>query len=252
MKTLFLILLFANVLFSDTIKVYLYTPEININNFKSLKINFDTYLSTYGDYELQPFSDKETFEKYLKNKNSILILSSWHFREIAQKYNLEAMLVAQKRGTTTDKKILVGQQSTSLKGVVTSAYDSEYTKQLLNRITNNRSKDLSILRVPKEIDALMSVGFGMSQFALVSRDSFILLQAINPILSKNLKIYYESEPEYRMLLACDYKNKEVNRVVSIFKDMSLSSNGKNLLNMIGIDKLVLINPLDIENIGDTK
>jgi hypothetical protein len=86
MKILFVLLLFTNIIFSDTVKVYLYTPEINVNNFKALKASFDTYLGEHGNYELQPFSDKKTFEKYLKTKNSIVILSSWHYREIAKKY----------------------------------------------------------------------------------------------------------------------------------------------------------------------
>ncbi|WP_295052417.1 hypothetical protein [Sulfuricurvum sp.] len=252
MKIVFLILLFANILFAESVKVYLYTPEINTNNFKSLKISFDAYLSAYGNYELQPFSDKETFEKYLKKKSSIAILSSWHYREIAQKYNLEAMLVAKRKGSITDRKILVGQKNTLLKGVVTSAYDLEYTHELLNAITKNNSKELSILRVPKEIDALMSVGFGMSRFALVSKDSYTLLQHINPVLSKNLKIYYESEPEYRMFLASNEIDKEDNRVVTIFKNMELSDSGKNILNMLGIDKLVFFNTANLEDAGDTK
>lgn len=252
MKLFSLIFLIVTALYADSIKVYLYTPEMNVNNFKSLKISFDSYLSGYGNYELQPFSDKEMFEKYLKNKNSIAILSSWHYREIAKKYNLEAMLVAKKKGSVTDRKILVGQKNSLLRGVVTSAYDTEYTHKLLHSITNENSKALSVLRVPKEIDALMSVGFGMSRFALVSKDTFVHLQHINPILSKDLKIYYESDPEYRMLLACNEKDKEVDTLVSIFKNMELSADGKNILNMIGVDKLVVFNVHNLENRGDIK
>ncbi|DAB39527.1 MAG TPA: hypothetical protein CFH83_00140 [Sulfuricurvum kujiense] len=252
MKLFSLIFLLVMTLCADNVKVYLYTPEINVNNFKSLKMSFDSYLSGYGNYELQPFSDKETFEKYLKNKNTIAILSSWHYREISKKYNLEAMLVAKKKGSVTDRKILVGQKNTLLKGVVTSAYDTEYTNELLNSITDEHSQELSVLRVPKEIDALMSVGFGMSRFALISKDTFVHLQHINPVLSKDLKIYYESDPEYRMLLACNETDKEVTTLVSIFKNMEFSSDGKKILNMIGIDKLVVFNIRNLENRGDTK
>ncbi|HEX5330198.1 hypothetical protein [Sulfuricurvum sp.] len=249
MRFFSLIFLVVMTLCADNVKVYLYTPEINVNNFKSLKMNFDSYLSIYGNYELQPFSDKETFEKYLKKRNSIAILSSWHYHEIAKKYNLEAMLVAKKRGSITDRKILVGQKNSVLKGIVTSAYDKEYTGELLSTITKNNSKELSVLKVPKEIDALMSVGFGMSKFALVSKDSFSLLQTINPVLAKDLKIYYESEPEYRMLLVCNEIDKEDSKLISVFKNMELSDSGKSILNSIGIDKLVVFN---VENTGDLK
>jgi hypothetical protein len=252
MKILYLTLLFANILFSDTVKVYLYSPEINSNNFKSLKVSFDTYLSAYGNYELQPFSDKNTFEKYLKKRNSVVIISSWHYREIAKKYNLNAVLVAQKKGSTTNRKILVGQKNIPLKGVITSAYDEEYTHELLTGITKSNLKEFTVLRVPKEIDALMSVGFGMSKFALVSNDSFLYLQAVNPQLVKDLKIYYESEPEYRMFLACSDIDQEENKLISIFKEMDLSENGKNILNLIGVDKLVILNGQYVENNGGSQ
>lgn len=244
-------LLLTNVLFSESVKIYLYTPEINTNNFKSLKINFDSYLSAYGNYELQPFSEKETFEKYVKNRDTAMILSSWHYREIAKKYNLKARLVAQKKGNVTDTKILIGQKNTSLKGVVTSAYETSYSIELLSALTKNQLKALTILKVPKEIDALMSVGFGMSKFALVSKESFLLLQTINPALSKELKIYYESDPEYRMLLA--YPDENMNgRIATIFKEMGLNTNGKNLLNSIGIDRFVVFDADNLENTGDTQ
>ncbi|QTA87282.1 Uncharacterized protein dnm_033120 [Desulfonema magnum] len=32
--------------------IYFYSSESNINNFKSLKIEFDSYLSSFGNYEL--------------------------------------------------------------------------------------------------------------------------------------------------------------------------------------------------------
>jgi hypothetical protein len=252
MKVLILILMYVSILLSDNIKVYLYSPEINTNNFKLLKVNFDAYLSGYGNYELQPFSDKKTFEKYLKKRNSVVIVSSWHYREIAKKYNLNAMLVSQKKGSITDKKILIGQKNIPLKGVITSAYDEEYTHELLTEITKNNLNELSVLKVPKEIDALMSVGFGMSKFALVSNDSFVYLQMINPQLAKDLKIYYESDPEYRMFLACGDMDEEVNKLVSVFKEMDLSDKGRNILNMIGVDKLVILNGQNIENIGGLK
>lgn len=251
MKILLVVVFLANLLLSDTIKVYLYAPEINVNNFKSLKMSFDTYLGGYGEYELQPFSDKETFEKYLNKRNAVAILSSWHYREIGKKYNLEPMLVAKKSGSTTDRKVLVGKKNLSFKGIVTSAYPKEYTDNLLANITGGNAKALSVLKVPKEIDALMSVGFGMSRFALISKDTYAFLQTVNPVLSRELKVYYESGPEYRMFLACNTPGKEENKLVSIFKNMERSETGKTILNMIGIDELVMLSTYNSET-GDAQ
>ncbi|PHQ64608.1 MAG: hypothetical protein COB99_08815 [Sulfurimonas sp.] len=266
MKIIFLIFLFFNVLIADTIKVYFYTTEAHISDFKSLKVGFDKYLGKHGDYEFQPFNDKKTFEKYLKDKNSIVVLSSWHYKKISKKFYLEAKLVAQKKATIRDTKILVGKikdlredvkvlvglKDLPLKGVVTSAYDNEYTKELLSALTNNKSDNLSVLIVPKEIDALMSVSFGMSRFALVSRDSLRLLKKINPRLSNSLKIYKESKPTYRILVACNKIDKEKLKLMLVFEKMNLDNNGKNILKMIGIDKLVILSSNDLENLGGAK
>ena len=59
--------------------IYFYNPETNINNFASLKIEFDTYLASLGPYQFQPFSDKDTFEKYIaKKRDCIFLISTWH------------------------------------------------------------------------------------------------------------------------------------------------------------------------------
>ena len=47
--------------------IYFYSTETNINNFKSLKMEFDRYLSKLGSFEFQPFIAKETFEKHIKD-----------------------------------------------------------------------------------------------------------------------------------------------------------------------------------------
>jgi len=50
------------------IKIYFYSFETNIINFKSLKMAFGQYLSKFGPYEFQPFSSRDVFDKQVKGK----------------------------------------------------------------------------------------------------------------------------------------------------------------------------------------
>jgi hypothetical protein len=50
------------------IKIYFYSSETNINNFKSLKMEFHRYHSKFGLYEFQPFSARHVFEEHVKGK----------------------------------------------------------------------------------------------------------------------------------------------------------------------------------------
>jgi hypothetical protein len=249
-RIIFFIFFFATSLFSETKKIYFYTTESNINNFKSLKISFDKYLKKFGDFEFQPFRDQKTFEKYLKDKDSIVILSSWHYKNIAKSYNLEAKLIAEKKGSVTDSQILVGYKNIPYRGVVASAYNKKYSKELLKELLSWKSKKLSILTVPKEIDALMSVGFRMSKFAIVSECSFNLLKEVNPYLAKNLKVYAKSEPKYRMIVAENKIRENSKEIMNIFKKMNLSHTGSTILGQLRVEKLKPISKTDLKKIKD--
>jgi hypothetical protein len=237
---------------ANEIKIYFYSTDINIKNFTSLKIAFDSYLSKYGEYKFQPFNDKKIFEDQLANNDSILIVSSWHYKNLIKEHNLEALLVAQKKGTITDKKILVGKKNSQLKGLITSAYDVSYTKKLLNELTKKDTDNLPILIVPKDIDALMSVSFHMSDFALVSKDSLESLRLVNPSLTKDLFIFYESEPKYRVLLANNKIQENKSNIITVFNTMSNQKIGKDILEMMGIEKLVILTSKDKHKLGDIK
>ena len=86
----------------------------------------------------------------------------------------------------------------------------------------------------------------------MSKGSFTFSKEINPFLSDNLKIYNESMPKYRMILAKNKIDKKRDKLVLIFKNMGLNKSGKNILNMIGIDKLVVLTSTDLNNIGGVK
>jgi len=246
MKFITIFFMLCIMLFADTHKIYYYMTDKNIDNFKTLKVKFDSYLSRFGDYEFQAFTNKDLFETYLKNSHNIVMLTSLHYKQISSDYELDAVFVAQNKKSITDTNVIVGKNHTQLVGTITTAFSDRYTKKLLRKTFGLYS--LHILKVPKEIDALMSVGYGMSQFASVSKSSFRLLQKTNNNLTKNMRIYSESDPNYRMLVAVDKKSVQDKNFIRIFTNMNKSKNGRDILKLLGIDKMVKLNKRHLQEL----
>ena len=247
MKFISIFFLFCAMLFAEPHKVYYYTTDKNIDNFKTLKVHFDRYLAGYGEYEFQAFSDKAMFEYFLKDRDTIVMLSSLHYKQISKKHKLNAICVAQNKKSITDTNVIIGKKSAALQGTLSTAFSKKYTKKLLQKTFG--LNHLTLLKVPKDIDALMSVGYGMSQFASVSKESFKLLQKSNSTLTKDMRIYSESDPNYRMLVAVNKENSKDENFIRIFTNMNKSKNGKSILKLLGIDNIV---KLDYNHLRDLR
>jgi hypothetical protein len=219
--------------------LYFYSSESTINNFKSLKMEFDRYLNKYGSYEFQPFSDRETFEKHIKDKSQcILLLSSWHFKNIYKEYSLKPVLIGTRNGKKYQERILVTCDEKVRSGRIASASSLQHTRSCLQEmLRGTQNIDINnILTVPKDIDALMSVGFGMSQFALTTKNSLEELKTANPMLYQKLKILKEGEESFLLIVAIpEQVPQDVRGILTIIQNMAADQDGKERLRMIEID-----------------
>ena len=242
---------------ADKTMIYFYSSETNINNFKSLKMEFDRYLAKFGPYEFQPFSGRETFEKHVKGKeNCLLVLSSWHYRHIQKEYSLSPALTGVRKGKKYQKRLLVaGEKSLSIDSVKTeriaSASSTQHTGSVLKGMLKGKfAADMfRVLTVPKDIDALMSVGFGMSRLALTTRNSLEELKMVHPALCQKMKILLESDETLLLVLAVPEKFRGIDqKVVSIMKGMATDPDGKRKIRMLGVDGWQELNPSDMSKL----
>jgi hypothetical protein len=175
---------------SSSYTAYFYSAETNINNFSSLKTEFDAYLSTRGKYLFQPFSQKDTFEENVKSlRDGVLLLSSWHCKMLKDRLPMKPILVGLLNHRPAQTRLLSVKKNDakmeSLRnGSIASAGSEEYTRALLLSMLGEKNRDLvdstKILIVPKDIDALLAVSFGMAKGALTTESSVSKLKAINP------------------------------------------------------------------------
>ncbi|MCP4699399.1 MAG: phosphate/phosphite/phosphonate ABC transporter substrate-binding protein [Gammaproteobacteria bacterium] len=243
---LFLTLMLFSWLATAENTLYFYNPESNINDFRSLKSLFDSYLSDNGAYRFQPFDKKGYFENFLKKqKNDVFLLSSWHYQELlAQNHvGLKLVLIGTINGNITYTKVLSTKKNigdiSGLDGKrIASAGNKGYTKNILESIAMQQQVHTrhNILSVPKDIDALMSVLFGMSQGALTARNSLNALANINQKKYRLLHQLAESQAiMLPLVLAYEPINASTQKLLDAIKNMPDSATGKGILGMLGWD-----------------
>ena len=237
--TVVLCMTFTTFAATDRTVIYYYCAESTINNFKSLKMEFDRYLSARGSYEFQPFSNREAFENHIKDKmQCILLLSSWHYRSIYNDYSLVAVLVGMRNGQKYQKRVLVGKDEITKGGQIASASSLQHTSNCLRGMLKEKEviDKATILTVPKDIDALLSVGFGISQMALTTRSALNELGLANPSLYQKMKILAEGEESLLLIVAVPERfMKEAKAIVTTIQNMATDPDGKEKLRMLGLD-----------------
>ena len=226
--------------------VYFYSPEANINSFRSLKIEFDTYLSGFGSYQFQPFNDGKTFEKFIDGKtDGVFLISSWHYKNLKVHVPLEPVLVGISKGRLSQKRVLAGKQTrenlASLKGqTLASAGSREYTQNLLRQMLGEEQTELveslKILTVPKDIDALMAVGFGMAQSALTMESSLAKLSVLNPKQYQRLnRLATSEEILFPIIAAPKQSDDKIKTLLAVIEEMGTRPEGRQKLKMLGLD-----------------
>lgn len=229
---------------AEVVDVYFYSSESNINNFKFLKMEFDNYLASHGAFRFQPFRDRSTFEQYIKNKNRCLILlSSWHYNNIYRDFHLKAKLVGTWNRKNTRKKVLLslkkyGELDYDHVWPVASSSSLRHTKSFLEDMFHKKMPDdpSLILKVPKDIDALMSLGFGVSRSAFSSELSLERLSALNPVLKNELRVIHSGIDFLLPVLSVpEAFVPESKKIVAIVYEIFQKPDGVKLLKMLGMD-----------------
>jgi hypothetical protein len=232
----------------DKTTIYFYSSETSINNFKSLKMEFDRYLSRFGPYELQPFSDRESFDEHIRDKEQcILLLSSWHYAKIYKDNALIAALSGTRNGEKYQKRILVAKDESINTGRIASASSIQHTISYLKKMLKGKYvvDKTQILTVPKDIDALMSVGFGMSVLALTTRNALDELQTVNPTLCQKMKVLGEGDESLILIVAVPERFiKDAQGIIATIKNMPIDPEGRENLRMLGLDGWQPLDPSD--------
>lgn len=228
----------------DRLTLYFYSPEINITRNEVLKNTFDQYLEGLGPLRFQPVDSRDTFESLVEqNENAIFIMSSWHFDQLErQMASLVPRLRGLKNGSETYRKILFGEKGrVDLGGITVATSGTEdYSRSVLKEMFPNQPQEifskLRLLIVPKDIDALMAVGFGLADAAMATERSLTKLSTLYKNQYQQLHILRESKPLKRLVVAHGQKaSPHFDQAIKILLQMRQSENGRRGLHMLGLD-----------------
>jgi hypothetical protein len=235
--------------------IFFYSPETNVNNFSLLKGEFDAFLANHGGHKFQPFSSRKTFEEQMANNpHGLFLLSSWHYRQLAGQ-GLEPLLIGQAKGRATQKHELFskGANPLALKGLkIASAGSKEFTEQLLRELLPQHPEvvaSMNVLVVPKDIDALMAVSFGVAQAAVATENGAEKLARLNPRQRDSLKtVGVGRESLLPVLVGPNGSNLKVQALLKVLQGMNADFDGRRKLRFLGLDGFRALDPEQKESL----
>lgn len=232
--------------------IFFYNPDANLKDVSLLKARVSNYLKKMNtSIDFQPFIKFEVMMQQIEaRKPSFLILSSWYYPILAQKYPLIPLLIPVKDGQKGYKKVLVTLEDIrdlkelGGKTLATTPLGDNTPELLAHNFFKDNPIDISamkIITVPKDLDALLAVSYKRVNLALVVPDNMNVLRTVNPAVEK-IKIIYTSPEILHPLLVVlkDYASaEEIEKIKSIFLKMSENLDGKDVLNLLNYDRWVV-------------
>ena len=237
--------------------IYFFSSESSINNFNMLKGEFDWFFSSAGNHKFQPFRNRADFESVLQEKRAgLFLMSSWHFAQLPDKQHWRPVLIGSRNQSSTQRHIISARQGAGglpdLRGkTIAAAGSKEFATELLAGMLPPAQRDavsqFKILTVPKDIDALMSVGFGVADAAITTENGLERLAKLNPRQHDQL-IRVATGPEQLLpvIAAPVEAHESCEELQKVLQSMGTNPDGQQLLSMLGLDAWRALEPKHLE------
>ena len=224
---------------------YFFNPESSVDSYASLKSEFESYFLSRGGYQFQPFDLGDNFEKVLSSRSSgVYLLSGGLYRQYRSNAELDPQLIGVSKGSLVQRKVLCIKGSGSLEDLrgltVASPGSPQYIRGFLKEVFGQDkialADSIRILSVPKDIDALMAVNFGMANASLTSETSLQKLSMINPTQYSVLKSLGQSSESFLLVASFPHQGDKSNSgMMDTLEHMNQDPDGLKDLKMIGLD-----------------
>lgn len=230
-----------------SVVVYHYNPESHGGRSLVLKNTFDHYFQSKGNLQLQPVEDKSAFHEIVgKTEAHLYIVSHWDFQQLAKtNADLTPYFRGRKSSSDTFRKLLVSASPAITKNpnqrpTIAISGSQEYVQNILkNMIYEKRLAEINhprFLSVPKDIDALLAVSFGLADAALATENNVEKLSQLYVKEYQQLTILGTSQPQKRMVVVVNKRHLDtLKEALDIIEAMDKNHEGKLGLNLLGLD-----------------
>ena len=227
--------------------LYFFSPETNINNFGTLKGEFDSFFASAGRHRFQPFSDRATFEGVLnESRPGLYFMSSWHYSQFSNKARWSPILIGTLKNKHTQRHVLCAKKnSTDLSAfqglTIASAGKRDFTRGLLSELLPaDQQRVLSsvkVLEVPKDMDALMAVNFGVAAAAVATETGLERLKNTNSKQYDQLTPPLAIGPERLLpvIVVAGAPDAASVALIEVLAGMGREAEGQQRLRMLGLD-----------------
>lgn len=230
---------------SQPLRIFFYNPEINASRNLVLKQTWDKYLLEQGQFSFQPVDQEENFKRLLKDEaQAAFIMAKWFYDALNDppKAQLELALQGVKAGKATYRRVLVGpvEHLEIMQARIASSGSKQRALQIIAKmypeLSPSQRQQLKLLTVPKDIDALMALGYGLADLALSSEASLESLARLNETRFRQLRILKESQPlKQSVVVFKNINNEEKQRISRAFLDIATMHSGQQAMSLIGLD-----------------
>ncbi|MCX8029650.1 MAG: hypothetical protein N2712_06630 [Brevinematales bacterium] len=225
-----LIVLLGGISFGQTL-VY-YDPDGNLRRIVDINSEGNRIFSKIG---LKFFIavDDNSFNSVVKQYSpEYFIMNSVIYQSRKRSLNLEAAFVFEKdKKTTYAKKIVTFQEGLGLKDIATRVLASSFRD--ISEIVPIEAK---ILKVPKDLDALLAMKFKQADFAIVSESSIDVFKTISPVDFGLLRVVYTSK-EIVNPVFCFVQGKESPSKIREIQRLLVSSDAKQFMSLLLFDNI---------------
>ncbi len=225
--------------------LYFYSPEFGPSNLSVLTEAVDKFFDQTGvAIQFQPFARLADFRREIEaNPPTFVIAPEWVTKRECIDRRLTAIVQPTRSGLTSGRRALMAGPSVQSaqqieNGSVAAAVAD--TGSGPEDVSMGRFRldhpSVNVIPVPKDIDALLAVGFGQVDAAFVSLAQFEMLERVNPNLTANLhEIGYSQESPFPRLYSTERASAaSVDAITDAFGRIR-ETPGRRMFSILGFD-----------------